>query len=167
MTQHIDSDTPFSWLSTYTGKEGITDSIYVSTPSSILIVQIFVSPSYTINKVNKRRVLLDDNGFPNSEYTPDRLRSQEGNYRLACSFRYSTSVTNENEIESDDIGSIEELETNKYGSWPPSISGLHSLNTLYLIYQQTNLRRPNDAAPKTRKHVRFANSKNNKKTRRV
>ena len=166
MTQHIESDTPFSWLSTYTGKEGIADSIYVSSPSSILVVQIFVSPSYTINKVNKRKVLLDDRGFPDSEYTPDRLRSQEGTYRLACSFRYSTNVTNENEFQ-EDIGAIEELQTNEYGNWPPSITGLHTLNTLYLIYQQTNLRRPNDPAPKTRKHVRFTNPRSNKKTRRI
>ena len=164
MAQHINSDGPFSWLSSYGNMSKASDNMYVSSPETISIVQIYMSPSYTINKVNQRRVQLVD-GVPDEESTPTRVSSQEGTYRLVDAFRYTTQITNEQQIEEQSFGTIENLGGFDFGNWPSSISAMHRLNTLYLLYQQSSLRRRNEPSSKTRRHVRFATA--SKKTRRL
>ena len=138
--------------------------MYISPPVSISVVQIYMSPSYAINKVTQRRVQLI-HGIPDAESTPTRVTSQEGTYRLIDAFRYTTKITNEQQIEEKSFGTIENLGDFDFGNWPSSLSAMHRLNTLYLLYQQSSLRRRNEPSSKTRRHVRF--STGNKKTRRL
>ena len=154
------------WFAKYQEGEEDYYPFQLAHPEEVEVLLLFMDPGYKIDRVVRRTVELKDGSLSEQcleSVAPSKVKATEGNYNRVRTFYFVSTITEEPSEENEDWGRIEEPVHGIDTVFPKSIQAMHPLNTIYVLYQRSCIKKTNSS--KTRRRVQFKPSLS--KTRRL
>lgn len=138
----------------------------VDFPETVKCYSLFLDPSYKIDRCTSSTLSLTNGEINKDEMAstaPLKVNAPDGDYRRLLVFSYATSIVDEPKETTDEWGQVKTVTPEEGFVFPKSVRAMHDVNSVYVLYQRSSLKR---SGPRNEtRRVRF--KMQNHKTRRA